>query len=200
MKYSNKRIHAVELCIDKDRLFKYAPSGATHWGIMDKKKTAGELARNALMSDSYKYAPVQDIGKGIAENAKYIENLKEAVDRGIKQYEGDFFVTVLTKRERLLSNVIRFYYIPRQSCPTPNYDQSVYKYHRDKEEIEYIWTVPDPETCQVYLDNALQVAPEEKDLLRMIISFANGSLTDYCQELNGEKYQSLELEKKTITV
>ena len=71
-----------------------------------------------------------------------MKNLYEAVDRGYLKFKGDFYIHVETKKEKLLENVLRNYFIPRETCPTPNYDQSVFTDHREKGEIQFFWTIP----------------------------------------------------------
>ncbi len=124
----------------------------------------------------------------------YMKDLLEAVDRGYKKYSRDFFIHVETKNESLLKNVFRHYFIDRQTCPTPNYDQSVYKYDKQKGEIQYLWTIPDRGTAHHLKDNALLVAPEERELLDFVLKFADGTLFRLCKKLNGEKATTIELE------
>jgi len=53
-----------------------------------------------------------------------------------------FYVCVITKKERLMDNVLRNYFLARSTCPTPQYDQTVYKYHRDSGAIQFLWVLP----------------------------------------------------------
>jgi len=96
----------------------------------------------------------------------------------------------LLKKEKLLENVLRNYFAERSTCPTPDYDQSVYKYHYDSGNLEYIWTIPDRETCHVFLNNAHLVVPEERLLLEFVIAFSNGELMRLCRKLNGENIET----------
>lgn len=109
----------------------------------------------------------------------------------------DFYVVIITKRERLMPNVYRNYFCARSSCPTPDYDQTVYKFHKQDNLIEYIWTVPDKETCLHLKENALMIHPEEKELLGFIMDFADGTLFKRALELNGDE-KILEYYKKGI--
>ena len=100
-----------------------------------------------------------------------------------------------TKCEPLLPNTYRNYFIDRQTCPTPNYDQAVYRYNRKKEQIEYIWSIPDRETCHHLRINAMHVVPRERELLSFVLKFADGTLFKLCKKLNGEKLETPELIK-----
>jgi hypothetical protein len=116
----------------------------------------------------------------------YDRNIYEAIERGKKEFTGDFYVVVISKRERLLSNIYRLYYLTRASCPTPDHDQTVYKYHRKSEHIEFIWVIPDQQACQYLTLNALTLHKEEKVLLNFVLLFADGTLFQRAQQLNGE--------------
>ena len=77
-------------------------------------------------------------------------------------------VIVITKRERLMPNVLRNYFFPRQSCPTPEYDQSVFRFNRSTGDLIYLWTVPSKDACYYLKDHMLEVVPEEQDLLKYV--------------------------------
>jgi hypothetical protein len=125
-----------------------------------------------------------------AMHADYDKHLYDAIARGFREYHGDFYVVVDTKKERLLENVLRNYFYCRSTCPTPTYDQTVYKYHRKDENIEFIWVIPSKDTCQIYRDHCLEVDPEERDLLQFVLEFYDGSLLRKCKILNNEESAS----------
>jgi hypothetical protein len=85
-----------------------------------------------------------------------------------------------------MQNVLRHYYYYRLSCPTPDYDQTVYKFTRATEIIEFIWVIPSRETCFTLKENASQVVPAEYGLLEFVLKFADGTLFKLAKSLNGE--------------
>lgn len=117
---------------------------------------------------------------------EYDKNLYECIESGKKAFMFDFYVVVITKKERLMQNVLRNYFIPRFSCPTPQYDETVYKYHRKEDYIEFLWVVPSKDTCEHMIQNALLIPSEEKQLLDFVLSFTNGDLDILAKKLNGE--------------
>jgi len=151
----------------------------------EKRETVGKIASELAQKTPDSIDPIE-IAKTIAPEQEYIDNLIECVETHKKDYQGDFFVVVLLKKEKVLENVLRSYFFARGTCPTPNYDQSVFKYNHEKEQIEYIWTIPDRETCHVLMENPLQVADAEKESLKFVIDFADGTLYKLCRKLNGE--------------
>lgn len=148
------------------------------------KKTIGQIATDLSQKQTEKISII-DQQRSMQED--YMKELLNAVDRGYKKYTNDFFIHVETKIEKILSNVVRNYFIDRNSCPTPNYDQTVYRYNRSKGQIEYLWTIPDRETAHHLLLHSKEVVQEEKELLNFVVKFANGSLFKLCKQLNNEK-------------
>ena len=125
----------------------------------------------------------------------YEKNLYEAIDRGKKSYDGDFFIVILTKKERLLDRVIRNFFFVRASCPTPEYDQTVYHFHRKSDKIEFLWVLPSKDTCYTFLHNINKIAHEERDLLKFILKDKSGELLALSKKLNGETSNSIKINK-----
>ncbi len=150
----------------------------------EKRQTVGSIAANLMKKEPESTDPIE-LERAMQED--YIDNLIQCVNDGKKLYAHDFFVVVLTKRERLMSNVFRNYFLHRKTCPTPNYDQTLFKYNSADDSIEYVWTIPSQDTCHHLKDNALYVHPDERNLLQFVLSFADGSLFKLAKQLNGEK-------------
>lgn len=106
----------------------------------------------------------------------YIDNLKIAVENGKKIFNKDFFITVLTKSERILTGVYRSYFHPRVTCPDPNYDQALYRYDHLKEDIEFIWVVPDKDVCSHMYINRYNASGDDLQLIPYVIDFIEGRL------------------------
>lgn len=158
----------------------------------NKKSTVGAAAvalQKKATSDTH---PIVDQAQ--AQLSEYYDNLIKCVKDNKHKYAGDFYIVVLTKKERLLENVLRNYFFARNTCPTPDYDQSVYYYDAAKEEVSYIWTIPDRETCLILLANAADLPKEEWELLEFVNDFASGKLYKLAKSLNKEKYESVELD------
>jgi hypothetical protein len=149
-----------------------------------KKKTIGSYVYDLLQKEPETRDPIELEREMQRE---YLEELISCVQRSKKDFKGDFFVVVLTKNERVFRNrVLRNIFFPRHSCPTPNYDQSVFKYNSADECLEYIWTIPSQDSCHHLLNNKHLVVKEEQELLRFVLDFADGTLMKRCMELNNE--------------
>jgi hypothetical protein len=116
----------------------------------------------------------------------YIDELSKCVVEFRKKCSADFWVVVLTKRERLMENILRFYYFGRHSCPTPDFDQSLYFYDSKAEEIRFVWSIPDKDTCHHLRNNALYVHDSERNLLQFILEFFDGTLFEKAKRFNKE--------------
>ena len=153
----------------------------------EKKKTVGAESLRLMQQKQENSDPIAQ-SRAMLED--YEKNFNQALERGNSQYHGTFYIVVITKKERLMENVIRNYFLIRESCPTPEYDQIVYKCDKNKKMIDLLWTLPNMQACEIYRDRALEVASDEKELLLNILSFYDGSLLKKCKELNGELKES----------
>lgn len=154
------------------------------------KPTVGKIATDLAAKTPETRSPIeleQELHK------EYEKNVLECVQKGVKETDGDFFVVVITKKEPLFPNVLRHYYFWRISCPTPDYDQTVYKYTRDAQKIDFIWTIPSRDTSFLLRENKLIVDPTEYGLLEFVLKFDDGTLRKLAKKLNGEKEESSEL-------
>jgi hypothetical protein len=152
--------------------------------------TVGKFATDLIKNDDGYQVNAIDQAQ---ENTKdYMKNLYEAVDRGLATYpNSDFYVHVETKKEKLLENVLRNYFIPKNACPTPNYDQAVFKYDHKTCDLIFMWVIPDRGTCFYFKENYAQIPAEEKDLLQFIRMFDDGTLLKLAKRLNGEETETI---------
>jgi hypothetical protein len=163
------------------------------------KKTVGQIAQDLSSKESGFINPME-IAQ--ARTNDYLQSLQWCVEHALKKvpcsdkcpsyckdkvaFEGDFFVEVNLKKEKF-AKVMRDGFSARETCPLPFYDQTVYRYNSKKEDIEYIWTVPDMETCLIFEENVNRIAPEEHALLKMVLMYHDGQLRALAKKLNGEK-------------
>lgn len=161
--------------------------------MTEKKKAVGAYAAELQQKEQETRDPIE-IQREVHKD--YEKHFMEALDTGKKNYPGDFFIVVTTKMERLMQNVIRNYFFPRQSCPTPEYDQAVYRYDRQSEMVEFLWVLPAKDVCEHLRINALMVAPEERELLFFVLSFYDGTLMVKAKKLNNELADSPLLNNK----
>ena len=151
-------------------------------------KIATDLQKKGdLQSDSIELQ--REIHKGSNSKKTFEEELMTTVERGMNdpKIEGNFFVVVLNKKERLLQNIIRQYFFYRQSCPSPDFDQSVYRIYRKSGRIQYLWTVPDNVSCNNLPHMKKDLPPEQMQLVYMTEAFNCGALDRYADKISREK-------------
>jgi len=93
-----------------------------------------------------------------------------------KHWTEPFYIVVINKRERLLINAIRQYFLARQSLPTPDLDQTVFKYTPSNGDLEYLWTVPDKNSIEYMIAYENVIPLEQKQLLEFCKLFKQGKL------------------------
>lgn len=151
----------------------------------EKKKTVGEISLELQQKTPDSFDPIE-IASTVCDSEKYITGLTDCVKDGKTLFEGDFFIVVITRTDKILKRVSRLQFRARKTCPSPQYDESVYKYGHEKESIEFLWTVPDKGACNLLRDNALVVVDEERDLLNFVLDFYDGTLLNKAKKFNGE--------------
>lgn len=150
--------------------------------------TVGKISSELLKKSPESRDPIE-IQREVQKT--YMKDLLECIDINKSKYiNDDFFIVVITKNEKLMPNVFRNFFFARKTCPTPDYDQTVFKYHKQTQIIEYIWTIPSRDASFYLKDNALQVVPEERPILNFVLQFADGTLFKLAKKLNGEKEDS----------
>ena len=169
--------------IDLKRTIQYQ----NRWS-MTNRKTVGELSQDLLKKQFDTRDPIE-LQREMQQ--EYLDNLVVCVEKNKNQFKGNFYVVVITKKEPLMPNVLRNYFFARTSCPTPDYDQTVYRYNASAQEVEYVWCIPDRETCFVFLENKGKVIFEETELLQTIIDFDNGLLYKLAKKFNNESDNSI---------
>lgn len=135
-----------------------------------------------------------------AKEKDYLKQLIDCAETNRKLFEGDFYICNTIKEETIFNKYLQMpvlseFFIALHDCPTPNYDQNLYKYNSKTEQIEYLWSVPDRKTCHYLYENRDIVDESERQLLDFVLKYADGTLFRLMKKLNGEKIDSPELEK-----
>lgn len=150
----------------------------------EKRETVGKISSDLLQKD---IGPISVIDQQREMQKDYLDNLVECVERNKKEFPRDFFIIVETKTEPLMPNVMRNYFFARWTCPTPTYDQSVFKYNKTEDRIEYLWTLPSKDACYYIKNNVKDLPQEEAELVHSVFAFFDDTLLNRAKELNKEK-------------
>ena len=142
------------------------------------KKTVGEESRNRIMSGDK-----QEVGEtSIAMNKTYEEELMDCVHRYQKKRLENvepFYVVVELKKERLMHNVMRRYFYGRESEPTPNYDQTVFKVDPKDQKVDFKWSIPDIESYYDMVFHGHLYDIEQQQLVHFCKAMHENRLADY---------------------
>lgn len=153
--------------------------------VDESRNTVGTIATDLLIKPEITN-PIEQMQEQLSD---YDRSLAECIEKALLTYPSDFYLVVISKKERLLENVLRCYFFSRKSCPTPEWDQTVYKYHRFSGP-QFLWTVPSKDTCELFMRSAPYIVPEERGLLEFVQQFSDGTLMKKAKELNGERPDS----------
>jgi len=77
----------------------------------------------------------------------------------------------------------------RLSCPTPAYNQVVYKYHHKSSSLEYLWTLPRKAIYESVIANKVYYLTNKatKVLASWCLMLESGKLLEWAKKENGEK-------------
>lgn len=154
-----------------------------------ERDTVGKISSVLIQKEPDTYSPLEQMSEQLSDYDKHIFDCIELFKKSL-QVNSDFYIVVITKKEPLMKNVLRSYFAARLSCPTPDYDQAVYKYNYKDESINFLWVIPSKDTCQLLRDNALIVHDSEKGLLAFVLDFYDDTLLRKAKKLNNEIYDS----------
>jgi hypothetical protein len=151
------------------------------------RETVGKISSDLLIKAPDSVDPIE-IER--AMHGDYSKNMFECWSSARSHFGSDFFIIVITKKEPLMPNVLRNYFFARESCPTPDYDQTVYHYKKLDDELDFLWVIPSKDACLMFAEQASSIAPEEWGLLGFVLKFADGSLYRLAKKLNNERDDS----------
>ena len=142
---------------------------------MTKKTTVGEEAVKRLKNADHKQGIVDTQREADKEYFNEIEKCAAAHT----SWDDPYYIIVHQKKEQLLENVIRRYFLGRQSLPTPQWDQTVWRYYPKNGDLEFIWTLPDENTAMWMADNPQDIHPEQHGLLAFVLNFLDKKLFNH---------------------
>ena len=156
-----------------------------------KKEDTKTIGEHAIELD-YKKPDVATMVEQTAQDlSEWDAMIKNCLDVGLKGLPNqDFYIVILIKHEVIFGGRPVLHLLPfvQPVCPSPEYDQTVMRYHRDSGTMEHIWTLPDQETYNWYVDNTAAVSPDRWSLLQYVLKDKAGDLLRQAKILNGEPW------------
>lgn len=112
---------------------------------------------------------------------EYLEEILTCIRDNKNKYISPFYIIVLTKKEPWAVNVMRNWFIARQTKPSskwmrdqfPNFMQTVYSWDDRSEELKILWSLPTWQDSLVVLKNKALYDPQ---LVKWILEYESGML------------------------
>ena len=123
-----------------------------------------------------------EVGEIINEySKKYTEEVKEAIKNGLKNFESPFYILVLHKKEFWTDNVLRNWFVSRQTRPLaadlrreyPNHGITLYSYDGTNGHLKILYSLPTAQDSKTIMKNAHLYDPQ---LVEWIKKFNEGRL------------------------
>jgi hypothetical protein len=116
----------------------------------------GKRVGQAVVDILSKEQPSQTVEETIsAFGPDFANELAKTIDDNRHKYTSPFYVLVLTKKEMWACNVVRNFFIARQTAPRsqdmiidyPNHTKTLYKVNDEKGSVGIEWSVPGHQEC-----------------------------------------------------
>jgi len=144
------------------------------------REKVGKISHDILTSPNLDTKqPLLDTSLEMQKNI--VPQIEECV-KNHTDWTDPFYVVIINKRERLMVNVIRQYFIGRKTLPTSDYDQTVFKYFPNNGDLKFLWTVPDKESVAHIILNAKSLPSDHSELIRFCKLFVSSKLEKECGE------------------
>lgn len=164
------------------------------------KKTAGQqiLEHDALrlsMDDDvieYRRSMEGDVVKRLHDTANATKLQEPYIGK-------DFYIVLVITEDRVLRQP-KIIILARQSCPTPVYKQSVWKFMHNSGILEPLWTIPDQILYYGILNNKSKYINDKEcaELAKYVILMESGELLEWVKKENGEKIDAvIKIKKET---
>jgi len=137
-------------------------------------KTLGQLS---LEQEKNRKDNTHTVKEQVEANLReYVPSILKTVEKGKKHFNDDFFVEILFVNNRLIEENQKIIAAARKTCPSPDYERGVYKYHKKDDRLEYLWVIPGVELCKELLSPSYIPVIGEDDLYKNVKDFFNGKL------------------------
>jgi len=147
--------------------------------MVKRKKTVGQEAIDRLNNPDHTQTVVDTQREADKE---YFDEIKKCVDTH-KSWDTPYYIVVHQKKEQLLENVVRRYFLARESLPSPQWDQTVWRYTPLSGDLRFVWTLPDENTAKWMAGNPKEIPKEQHQLLAFVLEFLDKKLFKHFDEM-----------------
>ncbi len=161
--------------------------------MTEKKETIGQLVTELVSKPiDYSDAVVHEVAD--ERLLKFVPLMEAAVQKAKAELrmDRDFYIEVhFTSPQVFRGMVDQFPMHARLTLPAPTFNQAVYLYHRESDELELMWSIPHITACVEIDKNYLDLTREQKQLANYVMEFKHGTLYHNAKRVN----QDLETKK-----
>lgn len=131
-------------------------------------KTSSRVGQ-AVLDIISKDQPTQTVGDTLeAMSPDFIKEFESTVENNKDKYKSPFYIFVLTKKEFYADNVVRNFFIARQTCPYavemmseyPNHVKTLYIVDSEKGRVSLAWSLPPWGDCMTIAKNPQLYDPQ----------------------------------------
>jgi len=130
-----------------------------------KGKRVGQASIDLLSKDQPTYT-AGDILDSFGDD--FLREMETTISRGAERYQDPFYILVLTKKEAWATNIVRNYFIDRQTPPHArdllaeykNHTKTLYLVNGRKGQIKLLWSLPGWDDCKSVARHPESHAPE----------------------------------------
>ena len=124
----------------------------------------------------------QEVGETMdAMTPRYYKELMATIETNNKKYDDEYYIVVLRKKEPWAMNVLRQWFVARQSKPSakvlredyPNHDLDLWRIDPKQYSVNFVWTLPTAQDSRTILANKECYS---EDLVKTITMFNEGKL------------------------
>lgn len=141
-----------------DEKYHYSKRGVTGARV-------GQAVSDILSKEQPDYT-VADILEGFG--MKFAIELEKTIENNLSKYKSPFYVFALTKKEFWADNVVRNWFIARQTPPYalemmiayPGYTKTLYVINSAKGDLKVAWSIPGIEECKSILKTPNTFSPD----------------------------------------
>lgn len=143
---------------------------------------SGQKVGQAVYDILSKPTESQEVGETLdAMTPRYYKELFATVEENKSRYKCPFYIVVLRKKEPWALNVLRQWYIARQTKPLasvlrnnyPNYDHDVWIVGSHGQDVQLEWTLPTAQDARTIMKNKFMY---QEDVIECIDKFNKGLL------------------------
>lgn len=150
----------------------------------EKRETAGKINLDLLPK------AVDDTHCAVEQSDEQLKDYEKdflsCLADGKQKFGTDFYIVAIFKREKLLTRITRITFVARRSCPTPHFDEGVYRYTYKDDRIQFLWVLPDIEVANYLINNYLMLDPVERQVADFVLKYLDNDLLYTAMKLNNE--------------